>query len=252
MQTRLAHSTKRGLVVSDLHLFARRSQGAARFESLKDKLVDVDVLVLNGDIFDFRWSTLRDEAVTVAAALDWLRALADHHPHCEIHFVQGNHDCLIAFRDELVALTTRMPRLRCHTNELRLGSALFLHGDCAAAKMDAAGLRRRRAPWEAGRQSSDLAFSAYVTVDRRGLTRRAHEWIFPRERTVRRIAHYLDLASPDWRRQTRDCYFGHTHLPFSAYHYDGIAFHNTGSAIQVRGMGFNPLFFDLHADTNSP
>ncbi len=246
MQTRLTQTTKRGLVVSDLHLFARRSHGEARFDSLKDKLAEVDVLVLNGDIFDFRWSTLPDEAVTVAAALDWLRALADRHPHCEIHFIQGNHDCLTTFRDELIALAARLPRLHCHTNELRLGSALFLHGDCANRKMDAAGLRRRRARWEAGRQSSDLAFSAYVAVDRFGITRRAHEWIFPRKRTVRRIAHYLDRASPDWRRRTRDCYFGHTHLPFAGYCYDGIAFHNTGSAIQVRGMGFNPLFFDPH------
>lgn len=244
MQTRLAQRTKHGLVLSDLHLFARRSQGAAHFESLRDELAEVDVLVLNGDIFDFRWSTL-PEAVTVAAALDWLRALVDRYPRCEIHFVLGNHDCLTTFRDEVVALNARMPRLHCHTNELCLGSALFLHGDCANGKMDAAGLRRRRARWETGRQSSDLAFSAYIAVDRLGITRRAHEWIFPRKRTVRRIAHYLDRALPGWRSQTRDCYFGHTHLPFVGYRYEGIAFHNTGSAVQVRGMGFNPMAFDL-------
>jgi len=246
MQTMRAHIPRRGLVVSDLHLFARRSQGAAHFESLHDKLRSVDVLVLNGDIFDFRWSTLPGETATIAAALDWLCALADRHRHCQIHFIHGNHDCLITFRDKLVALAATMPRLQCHTNELRLSSALFLHGDCANRKMDVAGLRRRRARWERTMPGGNFSCVAYIAIDRLGITRRSHEWIFPRKRTVRRIAHYLDRAAPDWRRHTRDCYFGHTHLPFSHYHYDGVAFHNTGSAIQVRGLGFNPLFFDLH------
>jgi len=245
MQIGRNHTATRGLVVSDLHLFARRSQGASHFKSLQDKLADVDILVLNGDTFDFRWSTLADEATTVTAALEWLGALADRHPHCQIHFIQGNHDCLISFRDQLVALTEKLPRLQCHTNELRLGPALFLHGDCANRRMDVAELRRRRARWERSGQSGNLRCAAYRAIDRLGITRRGHEWIFPRERTVRRIAHYLDHASPDWRRQTRDCYFGHTHLPFSGHHFNGITFHNTGSAIEVRGMGFNPLFFDL-------
>lgn len=231
--------------MSDLHLFARRSQGQAHFDALKHNLSALDILVLNGDIFDFRWSTLWDEEATVVAALDWLQTLVEKHPRCDIHFVFGNHDCLGTFREALIELTSKIDRLRCHANQLRLGSALFLHGDCADSKMDAAGLNRRRARWERGLQSGDLRCAAYIAVDRLGLTRRTHEWAFPRKRTVRRIAHYLDRTSPDWRHRTRDCYFGHTHLPFSGYTYDGIAFHNTGSAIRVRGMGFNPIFFDL-------
>ena len=55
----------------------------------------------------------------------------------------------------------------------------------------------------------------------------------------------LDDAMPGWRHTTRDCYFGHTHLPFTGYEHEGIVFHNTGSAI--RGMSFRPLFFRLSA-----
>ena len=57
--------------------------------------------------------------------------------------------------------------------------------------------------------------------------------------------HYLDHASPRWRTNSRDCYFGHTHQPFSNHQHGDIRFHNTGSAI--RGMGFNPLAFSVPA-----
>jgi len=60
----------RGIVLSDLHLFARRSQAADCMHRLRTELATVRVLVLNGDIFDFRWSTLRDLETTVAAALE--------------------------------------------------------------------------------------------------------------------------------------------------------------------------------------
>jgi len=75
---RLAMSTKiasppppprHGLVLSDLHLLARRSDGAALIESRRSDFSGIDVLVLNGDTFDFRWSALSNLATSVAAAL---------------------------------------------------------------------------------------------------------------------------------------------------------------------------------------
>ena|ERR1051326_9579416 len=65
----------RGIVLSDLHLFARRSRAADCLQSLRADLASADVVVLNGDRFDFRWRTLRDRRTTVAAAIDGLRTL---------------------------------------------------------------------------------------------------------------------------------------------------------------------------------
>jgi len=73
---------------------------------------------------------------------------------------------------------------------------------------------------------------------------------YPQRETVERVAHYLDCAWPDWRGIVRDCYFGHTHLPFSNYRHGGVSFHNTGSAI--RGMGFNPILFEAQASHAEP
>jgi len=233
----------RGVVVSDLHLFARRSRGPDCVNSLRAELASATVLVLNGDIFDFRWSTLRDRETTVAAALAWLRDLLEACPRCQIHYVLGNHDCLTLFREKLAARASTLPRLQWYEHDLRLGAALFLHGDCADETMDPPGLRRYRECWENDRPRGTLPAAAYAAADRLGITLFALKQRFPQRQTVERIVHYLDRAWPDWRDSVRDCYFGHTHLPFSDYRHEGVAFHNTGSAI--RGRDFNPIVFEM-------
>jgi len=231
------------MVLSDLHLFARRSRWTARFEEVRDKLNGVEVLVLNGDIFDFRWSTIGDQSKTVSASLEWLHALAADLPEGEIHFIIGNHDCTASFKNGLAGLAKALPRFQWHEHLLRLGPLLFIHGDCAHRRMDKDGLIRFRENWERDwRWNPAMAF-AYECVDRLGITKRVHALHFPRQKTVERLAFYLDSFCPDWRETTRDCYFGHTHLPFANYEHDGIRFHNTGSAIH--NLEFNPICFEI-------
>ncbi|MCC6235800.1 MAG: hypothetical protein IT580_24400 [Verrucomicrobiales bacterium] len=236
-----APPTRRGLVVSDLHLFARRSVGDACFQSLRAELASVDLLVLNGDIFDFRWSTLRGHHATVQAAVMWLRQLAAELPRCEIHYVLGNHDCLELFQERLPHWCAGESRLHWHEHQLRLGSALFLHGDCSVGHYDLAALRSYRSPWEHDSQRSPFAAHAYRLADRLGMTALVHRWHFPREQTVARVVYHLDQTQAGWKKEIRDCYFGHTHLPFAHHPHAGVNFHNTGSAI--RGMKFNPIRF---------
>ena len=120
MKEGTASQTRRGIVVSDLHLFAHRSHGDACFQSLRAELESVDLLVLNGDIFDFRWSTLRGHDTTADAAAIWLQNLAADFPRCEIHYVLGNHDCLSLFRKRLPLLCSAESRLHWHEHHLRL------------------------------------------------------------------------------------------------------------------------------------
>jgi UDP-2,3-diacylglucosamine pyrophosphatase LpxH len=234
---------RRGLVVSDLHLFARRSVGASALETCRSDLRSVELLVLNGDIFDFRWSTWPNHGATQTAALAWLSGLLSDLARCQVHYVLGNHDCLPPFREGLSALSRAQPRFHWHEHSLRLGPALFLHGDCSQNWMDAGRFHNYRQAWREDRQRSPWRALAYSWVDRLGLTHRAQQWHFPRTQTVRRIAYHLDHASPGWRNGLQDCYFGHTHLPFSNWSHDGIRFHNTGSA--VRTMVFQPILFEI-------
>ncbi len=232
-----------GLVVSDLHFFAKRSHGISCLESLDTALSSAPVLVLNGDTFDFRWSTLANDTETEAEALGWLRRLLVAYPQTEVHFVLGNHDCLPGFVESLKRLAKDHGRFHWHEYCLQIGTSLFLHGDCSQRVMDATGLDRYRQSWRRPSRRGRVATTAYRCSDRMGLTRLVHRWHFPREQTVARVCHYLDDCHPGWRSQILDCYFGHTHLPFAAYTWNGIRFHNTGSGI--RGMRFNPLRFDL-------
>jgi UDP-2,3-diacylglucosamine pyrophosphatase LpxH len=231
-----------GIALSDLHLFAHRSAGRECFDSLKPRLAAADVVVLNGDIFDFRWSTLPDASATTLGAREWLQQLCAAFPQCNFHYVIGNHDCPAFFRAELAKLAASVPRFHWHENGVRIGRAVFVHGDCTHRRMDPPALRRFRADWDNDRRHGLLRAKAYVAVDRAGITRLAHQCWFPRNVTVARVAHYLDHALPHWREHATDCYFGHTHLPFTDHRHEGIRYHNTGSGI--RGMGFNPRSFN--------
>lgn len=241
---------KRGLVISDLHLFARRSEGDRLLEELRPELGQVDLLVLNGDTFDFNWSRFPTIGATLTAALEWLRGLIDAFAGREIHYVLGNHDCITAFRAALHDLTQENSAFHCHEHQLRLGRQLFLHGDCANHRMDHVGLRRLRDSWSREKTRSRAHATFYDVIDTLGISRGFHRCYFPMTTTVKRVAHYLDHVMPDWRGTVDDCYFGHTHQPFHSHHFDGVRFHNTGSAI--RGMGFQPLHFELIPEQLEP
>jgi len=243
VQSRNANAL-RGLVVSDLHLFARRSAGLERMAALVPQLPETDLLVLNGDIFDFRWSTRSGHSESIQDAVRWLRALMESAGQCQLHYVLGNHDCLAEFVPELEGLAREHSGFYWHEYSVQLDDALFLHGDCTHRRMDTQALRKYRDYWSRDGQRHGPATVAYEMADRLGMTRLVHHLNFPRKRTLRRLTHHLDHANPSWRTSVQHCYFGHTHDPFSDVAHEGIRFHNTGSAI--RGMRFGPATFEVN------
>lgn len=232
-----------GLVVSDLHLLAHRSDGIGQMEALTPRLPETDLLVLNGDIFDFRWSTRPGHSESIRDAVQWLRDLMASAEACQIHYVLGNHDCLVEFLPELERLADESPNFNWHEYTVQLGDALFLHGDCTHRRMDFAALKKYRDDWSRDEQRHGPATVAYQMADRLGMTRLMHHLHSPRKRTLRRLTHHLDLTMENWRESIRHCYFGHTHEPFSDVDHEGVRFHNTGCAI--RGMRFGPTTFEV-------
>ncbi len=53
---------------------------------------DSRLIVLGGDIFDFRWARLGGHQATLAASKQWLGSLIEKHPHATIVYIMGNHD----------------------------------------------------------------------------------------------------------------------------------------------------------------
>jgi UDP-2,3-diacylglucosamine hydrolase len=232
---------RKGVVVSDLHFFSARSAGEKLLADLGPVLRRVDLLVLNGDTFDFRWSTLASEHETLAAARRWLERWLGLFAGREIHYVIGNHDCLGSFCEVLEEIAAESAVLKIHPRQLVLGSSLFLHGDCANRGMSPARLEAYREQWSRDQQRGAMGRQFYRVVDASGAGLMFHRAYFPQRATVERVSGYLDQATPPWREGIRDCYFGHTHMPFRDHEEGGIRFHNTGSAI--RRMGFQPLEF---------
>jgi UDP-2,3-diacylglucosamine pyrophosphatase LpxH len=234
-----------GLVISDLHLFSRRSRAEELLAGMQGEIIAADILVLNGDVFDFRWSALPDMRATIDASLNWLDGLIGMRAGKPTHYLLGNHDCVTGFTEQLSGFAQARTSLSCHESFLHLGRNLFLHGDCANRRMDGESLRRFRETWSRDKQRGPMGRTLYDAADALGASRKVHDLWFPQGVTVRRVAHHLNHILPGWREEIDHCYFGHTHLPFTRHSYEGVMFHNTGSAI--RDMVFQPLAFTCPA-----
>jgi len=218
--------------VSDLHLFADRSL-ADRYEAaIVQAASGAKDFVLGGDIFDFRWAT----HATIAQALDeaerWLRDLATRCPSCHFHFLLGNHDHHQGLIRRLALLEDQLPNLSWHRYYVRLGSSVFLHGDVAERRTDAAMLAASRSRWQNHRRRGPVLRRMYRVVVSAGL-HRPIPYVLYRQRTVaRRILAYLEDIGQGPRHGVRNVYFGHIHRCMSHYRYRGVTFHNGGAPIK--------------------
>ncbi|OPX22593.1 MAG: hypothetical protein B1H04_04805 [Planctomycetales bacterium 4484_123] len=221
-----------GYVVSDLHLFAPWSVATAYMGLLRRAAGRADFFVLNGDIFDFRWTVLRTASATAAAAASWLGELAAAFPRCRFYYIMGNHDGVELLAKELTALASERQNLEWRASYLRLGSALFLHGDLPLRRWR----RRRTEPF-------DRSLSDGFRRKPQALLR-CYDWLFHlhvhrcaplvhrRRRCAKKIARSLRAGPAELAEQVTDIYFGHSHVAFSGYRYAGLTFHNTGSAVR--------------------
>ncbi|MEN8773859.1 MAG: hypothetical protein ABF379_09890 [Akkermansiaceae bacterium] len=100
-------------------------------------------------------------------------------------------------------------------------------------------LRAYRNAWSHDSPKGKRSKKLCRLVDAIGLTQVFHHLYFREPSTVARVARFLgsELES------VSNCYFGHTHVPFSNHLHNVVASFNTGSG--VRGMGFNPQTFEI-------
>jgi hypothetical protein len=77
---------------------------------IQNELAAAETLVLNGDIFEVRWSKWNTE-VTIVAAMDWLEKHIAQHSGQTIHYLLVNHDCITGFAQELCKFAENQPFL---------------------------------------------------------------------------------------------------------------------------------------------
>ncbi|MCC6796562.1 MAG: metallophosphoesterase [Candidatus Hydrogenedentes bacterium] len=233
-----------GYVISDLHMFSKRSESRAHEPAIFEYAAKADFFILNGDTFDFRWTTLPTIDQTVYEAIAWLRNLAERFPKCHFHFILGNHDNNQAFIAALSKLVAKTENLSWHPYYLRLGDSVFLHGDVSdKPMMGAAGLEKHREEWLLDTPKHAIFHSIYDMVVHVGLHRMAVAAKYPKKRVVRRVLEYLDDVGLTKDNDIKHVYFGHTHGAMQNFEYGGLLFHNAGSP--MKGLEFNILKVEI-------
>jgi len=236
---------RRVYTVSDLHLFCRRSLAERHMPVIERAADDADDFVLNGDIFDFRWSVYPTAVETAREAVRWLERLAQRRPECRFHYVLGNHDHVQVFIDQLADLAARMPNLTWDPYYVRIGKALFLHGDCVVWKMGAQGLEEFRRGWLEEESRGEFVNKVYDAAFRTRVHCAISRMFYPRTRVIARLAHYLDDIGHGAGSDTKSVYFGHTHLAIDGLEHRGQRFYNGGAPMP--GLQFNVLRAEIPA-----
>ncbi len=221
----------RGCVLSDLHYLSSRSCYDALRSEIHARLSTAAVIVLNGDIFDFRWSSLPRLEDSLQRAIQELESLCRTHPTTRIHYVLGNHDCHPLFVEALNRLIQRFPQISQHAHEVQIGSSLFLHGDILQA-----GSRTRLEAYRTRFHRDHHLLKGfdplYQTLHNLGFAElyshisstRTHTWA----RQLHRLIHIGELRV---KGEVRDVYYGHTHSPSTNIMYRGRRYHNTGAVL---------------------
>lgn len=68
-------------------------------------------------------------------------------------------------------------------------------------------------------------------------------FIHKNEEIAPAILEYLRGEPPDLLEGVENIFFGHTHVPFKDFQYEGIAFHNSGS--MIRGLESHVFQFEV-------
>lgn len=244
LSTRMTRLMSRNcLFVSDLHHFSRRAQRRRYEQAVRDAVKHTDVLVLGGDIFDFKWSTLPTHQETVQAAGDWLRTLLEENSDCEVKYVLGNHDHDPLLMAELDRLAGESNRFEWQPYHLRLGNSLFLHGDVADRQTTHDQLVAKRQAWSGHRRPHPLRHHMYDWAVQCHLHRLPPLIVHPHRSVARRMLYYLDRHPHLNRQGIQRVYFGHTHVLVDGFEYRGVRFFNGGAP--MNGLPFRLIEADL-------
>lgn len=234
-----------GATVSDLHLFSHHSRPKRYLQTIQDTAAGASVFVLNGDIFDFKWSEHGVFSRSVTAAVRFLTDLLESCPDCRFRIILGNHDAVPPYMEALEELSRQHENLYWHEFACRVGDRIFLHGDVIHAGSSNEALRRFRAKLQ--RPANGHAFQRFA----HSAMHRSHvSWavlrMVPKRMLAARILAYLENENWLNGHEVRHVYFGHTHGDFEDFRYRGYLFHNCGSG--THGARLRVFRFPLHGN----
>jgi UDP-2,3-diacylglucosamine pyrophosphatase LpxH len=231
--------------ISDLHLFSSRSNAEQHRDLIASSIDDADLCVWGGDLFDFRWSRLRDENESVDRSLEWLDHWYQQFPTKQFVFLDGNHDAHMAFSENLAAWTSQRDRFRAGLDCIRVGQTLLLHGDVIEGRGCPDRFSRYREGWQAKPVASTTANKLYDAAIASRAHRAAAATAHRRRNTCIRLLRWMHAQPSEATAGVRRIVFGHTHRRIHAYRVEGVEFYNGGAAIQH--VPFHPVSLQTSA-----
>ena len=232
---------KRSLrLVSDLHLFSRRSRAEDYLPHMQRAASEADLFVLAGDTFDYKWAHQPCAESFANQAQNWLANLAGPRPSCRFQLLLGNHDHHPSFMERLDHLAAELPNFEWDPWFVRHRDAVFLHGDVASGFSTAERLAKfRERCGNHKHRPGPLRNGIYDAVIAARLHNGFSRLMYPARRVAERITRYLEQIGHCAASGTRDVFFGHTHRPLDAFEHRGMRFHNPGAPI--KGTPFRVL-----------
>lgn len=219
---------KHGYVISDLHIFTKWSSVDKYMNDIRKAAADADFFVFNGDIFDFRWSTLGSSRKTAKKAIEWLQSLCSEFPSCVFYYILGNHDAHLNFIELLAKFAEKTDNFKWNDSYFKIGTSLFMHGDLIFTMRDISPFKRKK--FKKREPNKSMIRSAYHRMIKMGAHNVASK-IHGKERCARYVLKVIKKKNRNKLKNITDIYIGHTHMAFSDFKYKGYIFHNSGSAI---------------------
>jgi UDP-2,3-diacylglucosamine hydrolase len=226
--TKPLQNIKHGYVISDLHMFTKWTSVDKYMCDIRKAAGKADFFVFNGDIFDFRWSTLGSASKTAEFAIKWFHDICREFPKCTFVYILGNHDAHCAILEPLAEFSDKQNNFIWHNSFIKIGSSLFMHGDLIFAMRTTSPFKRekykRRNPV---RSVIRKTYHRVIKMGAHNLVSRLHA----KERCAKYVLQVLEKGHSHKLEGVTDIYIGHTHVGFSDYKYLGYSFHNSGSAV---------------------
>ena len=217
-----------GYVVSDLHMFTKWTSVEKYMCEIRKAAADADFFVFNGDIFDFRWSTLGSAAKTAKSAIEWFNEICSDFPDCTFIYILGNHDAHKKILKPLAEFTDKQNNFIWHESFIQIGSSLFMHGDLIFSIRNQSPFERKKYKYRNPvRSMLRKTYHRAIKMGVHNLVSKLHA----KERCARYVLQVLEKDHNHRLEGITDIYIGHTHVGFSDYKYSGYTFHNSGSAI---------------------
>lgn len=229
--------------VSDLHLFSNRCNASEHHDLIAKSIDQADMCVWGGDLFDFRWSRLRNESTSVNRALDWLDDWYKQFPEKQFVYLHGNHDAHGLFTRAMSDWANARERFECGLDCIRIDDALLLHGDVIEGKGSPEAFADYRGRWQNKRVASRMASGVYDVAIAARVHKAAAMAAHRRRATCIRLIRWMH-GQPDHATDgIRRIVFGHTHRRIDGYRVGGIQFFNGGAAI--RHVPFHPVSIEF-------